>query len=623
MTEGIRNKDSEAPLKIMSGGYEGRPATRTRVEIEELSAIINEQHADGLELKVLGELMEGRGVYEKAERFLHPGTFYNDVHRAIFQTIKKIYGAGGDASLVNVTPQFMSDYPQYADNMPVIAEAETSYTTTAYIETDARQLAEMAAQRSIVKALYPLIHTLQDRTADKLEAYLDFMGKYHDILMQNGLVPEAAAADDACRYVDEGSFSQDLVRYAHSCADAFHISLDVVYTTMFAAVSAAIGSQLALWYKGVYKNYPTLSYCIVAPSSFGKTPPADEILRPLERINKRLMDETKRLKEEVKAENRGKAQLPMPKELQLILKDFTPEARNQALAHNPHGLLLHCDELVMFLKNANRYCNSGEMQQLLNIMDNSSVIINRKSEGATYIESPCMAIYGGIQPDVLKEHFGNRELIASGFNTRWLFCYPDIPDDDPEEDDLTMDDETRNMWDDFICSIYELYPAWSGKGKGGSLELSNTAKNEYKQYKTESRRKQREAEKAMDGYTASIYGKMQIHVLRLAMIIHVMGVNFPKTRIDQAPDDMACRTITLAEMRSAISWANYYEVCAKKVRDLVSDQPKGTAAGHKYGKGEVLRILCDTFGKENINQSMLAKSIGMKQSQVNREFNPK
>lgn len=621
MTEGARYNSADAVMHAFSGTHDSGAVVRKYTDVERFSSLLS-LNSPELEFKVLGELMQGRGEYERVRSILRPGTFYDDLHRAVFTTIVKLYEEGRDISMYDVAQRFEIEFPQYADERVKITDMETECRNTEHLELEARELAYMAEKRSLGKAAYSLISDLQENTSGNMEAVFEFNSKCENIFRQNGSIPESGGVEGEPHHVDEVSFTPEIVKYAHNIAEVFQVSLEMVYTTMFAAVSAAVGSQLKLPYKGEsYINFPSLSYCIVAPSSSNKSAPATEILRPLYKIHRQLVEDTKRREEEAKAENgkpenRGKAQIPMPERLALIIQDFTPEARNQALVHNPHGLMLHSDELPMFLNNANRYCNSGELQQLLNIMDNRSLTVSRKGEGHTFIQSPCMTIYGGIQPGIVEKYFGSPQFIENGFTPRWLFCFPEIQEEVPEENEAVMDGYLQRLWDDFIYSIYEL-----DQNRGRSLELSGTARKEYVKFKNNSKKKQMAAEKAGDLYTASIHGKMQIHVLRLAMIIHVMGVNFPKSKIGKVENPMAYNTITILEMQSAIAWANYFESCALKVRDLVTDQPAGTDKFKKPTKSYAIQMVKAAFGKEKINQKKMAEALGIKQQQVNREFN--
>lgn len=131
---------------------------------------------------------------------------------------------------------------------------------------------------------------------------------------------------------------QTMQRIIQEVSEKRQAAIDFALGPALGAASIAIGSRIVLDAYG-YSNRLNLWIMMIGRSTANKTAPMKDIYAPLYKINNRLFDEYSAKVEAVKAERAAGNDKPLPKTSQILIEDSTPEARNQALEDNPHGLL--------------------------------------------------------------------------------------------------------------------------------------------------------------------------------------------------------------------------------------------------------------------------------------------
>lgn len=377
-------------------------------------------------------------------------------------------------------------------------------------------------------------------------------------------------------------------------SDGYQCNRDFIITSVFTAVSTAIGKRVCT-NDGRYKNYFPLFICLVAPSGSNKTTPMREILRPLTNRNtsnyEAFQESMRKYNAEVKA---GSENTEKPQFRQLIISDSTPESRIKALSENPNVLLVS-DEIATMLYNMNRYNKSGEVPQLISIWSVDDVIINRKSETALLIKEPCLSIIGGTQPDVLADTFGSDYFMSSGFNQRWLFVYPDdVPPAMYSESKVSK--EISDAWNKYIDGLLDFDFANNGIG---TLHIMDKAKQLYIDYYNKLQIKKSGA----CGYMAAVYSKLQIMVERWAGIVHLLGNNPGMSRV--LPE----------EMEYSIRCMDYFERCAEKVYMKLIECRKESKE-KEMGKEE---MIANVYRLTNpTSQSAVAESLGVSKQFISK-----
>ena len=216
------------------------------------------------------------------------------------------------------------------------------------------------------------------------------------------------------------SYLQEIVQ---KLADVHQIDTDYALTGLFSASAAALGDRYRVIDPKGYRNATALWLCQIGISGYGKSQCASWLMEPLlendEMQHNRYKQEYAQW-ERSDAKQRGEK----PKEKKLVLNDYTPEALFASMENaGSNGILLYRDELAGWLKDMGRYGKSGEVEQYLTAWSQQPVRVTRLLRDDNFIKRPCFNVFGGIQPEILHEMLGKDDLIANGFNSRFLFVH--------------------------------------------------------------------------------------------------------------------------------------------------------------------------------------------------------
>lgn len=371
-------------------------------------------------------------------------------------------------------------------------------------------------------------------------------------------------------------------------AKAYECVEDITAAAVFAAVAAIQGKKLYLPYQNI-KDYACNYFCIVAPSGSNKTSPVQALLEPLELNDARLYDNYCRaMKEWRKDQDKDK-----PQPLQTVINDATTEAMFTALERNSNGVLIYSDEIRAYISNLDRYNKGDSSPMLLNIWNNQTKAINRKTEDLVRINEPCLTILGGIQPRLLQSTFG-RYSDGSGFLARWLFFYPELPYREVTEKIELMPSRSKYWFD--VCR-------WlSEKTQIQPLQLTKDAKGLLQSFVDE--RKMMMRFEGVDPDIAEIYGKSQTHIWRLLVLLHT--ISYESDQLKYIPNE-----ITSSEVKYAISLMEYLELCAGRVLDTMS---QGRIV--RMSSKELIKAINDRWPIQNI--SALAEALGISKQYISK-----
>lgn len=377
-------------------------------------------------------------------------------------------------------------------------------------------------------------------------------------------------------------------RYANALSHGFKVSKDLIVATMLMGVAEAANRKLSVVH-GNYTNFPCLWMCVVERSGGNKSEPMARVLKPLEAINRDLVNDYQRAFNSWKDGGEKGIQPPKTK---IIISDSTPEVRNELLMHN--GLLLNRDELLGFLKDINRYSVSGETELMLTIWSGGGFSVDRKTSGCFYVENPLLNICGGIQPSMLQEAFGGKGFESSGFLARWLFLWitdSKVPDSIVEE---TIDKNIENEWFSFIQDIWRMPQT--------EFRLNDEASNGYQFYmaKTASVMNSIDCEDSVRAMLA----KLRIYLLRLVLIIHLLRNG-----------KFAPQCIDAKTMNAAITTCNCFQYWNERAMAAIQD----SGEQKRISNAALIRELAERF---NItNQSEFARLLNRSQQYINKVLN--
>ena len=390
--------------------------------------------------------------------------------------------------------------------------------------------------------------------------------------------------------------SQSVQDYIRTVSESYGCPQDFVVATCFITAGIAAGKKVKLQ-TNPYTNYPNDFVCLVGKPSRNKTGPLKEVTIPLreqDKANFAKYSEAKAAYDQNKREDKnfsGK----QPIFHQRVAGDSTPESRNALLAQGDM-IIIVADELKSFVDSFGRYSKGGngsgaELSQVLSIWSNVSFTINRKSEDTKLVDDPAMSAIGGIQPGPLGKSFGTDSLMDSGFPQRFLFVYPDKAEFIKRIDRKRMTPEMRDSWSNIIGRLFGMEPL--------TLQLSHEAERLYADYADANDMK---ADAEEDDYIGGMRQKMNIHVLRLAIMAHLLSDHWNEP------------VITGEGMEYAIRLADYFtRIHIERIYPLL----RGSSATQRpMTNGDLLRAVNRQFTIKS--QNALAEALGVSQQYVNK-----
>lgn len=396
--------------------------------------------------------------------------------------------------------------------------------------------------------------------------------------------------------------SQPVQDYIKTVAMSYGCHNDYVVTTCLITAGIAAGKRVQLL-TNPYTNYSCDFICLVGRPGTNKTGLIKEITKPLHDYDKD--NYTKYYKAKVaysqSKERWGNFSEKQTLFHQLVVGDSSPEARNELLAQGDMIVII-ADEMRAFIDSFGRYTKGGngsavEISQLLSIWSNDSFSINRKSEDTKFIETAAMSIIGGMQPELIAETFGIKSLMFSGFTQRFLFVYPDKVKFIKRQHRERMTQEKRECWRFVIGRLFNIDPL--------TLQLSKEAERLYTDY-ADSNDMRADAE--ADVYVAGMKQKMNIHVLRLAIMAHLLSDHWNEP------------VITGEGMEYAIRIANYFSrVHVERIYPLLTGN--GKQVPKKLTKELVIAEIGQTFDIQN--KSALADALGYDRAKLTNILNGK
>lgn len=387
----------------------------------------------------------------------------------------------------------------------------------------------------------------------------------------------AAAAHDEAAMLPIDSLPRLTQTYIEEVARQLQCPRDFVTAAALATASTAIGNKVRVR-TGAYTNPLVLWFVLAARSGSNKTYPVKFITDPLRRLDEKLYAD-------FTAEHHQWSKLPVnqrtaePRCPGIVVDDCTDERRSEILYLNSvsgdgtRGAIGIYPELKGMFDAKNQYNNSGSagISKLLRLFDGESVKVDRKNGFTMLIRKPFFNIIGDIQTGMLRDTFGSRMFMTNGLNQRFLFCIIDEVDF-PHRASCDITERDRQLWAELIESLYTGYATHPvskvtypiiEQPFDGDLTLNDEAEQLY----TEFYNSMQDAKLACEtDYESSVYSKLQIHVLRLAGVVHMLHL---AESIVKAP---RAHVIGRVEMDYAIRCMDYFrEMAMRLYRQLTDD----------------------------------------------------
>ena len=332
-------------------------------------------------------------------------------------------------------------------------------------------------------------------------------------------------------------------------------NVDFTAASFLTVFAAAMGNTWSVRFMTGWISRPIIYMVLVGSPSCGKTPPLQQAVAPLLKLDgeydmiycKEM--ETYRQWERMSAKQREKHSLPeemkMPQRKCHVVVDSTVEALIGALRDNPRGVLIYKDEIDSLLSNFNRY-NGSDEGYFLSLFSGTPFKYSRKSSNEhIFLSNPYCSIIGSTQPGRLGEQFGGKRMM-NGFSSRFLKVYPEI-DKMPSWNDTAMPDSVLEEWERIIRKVVTVTPSTDQEGKATSIELlfSQEAKLRVIQWKDEVNNKAY-AETDSDAVRA-LCGKLETYLVRFCLVIQIMHCICGESGMDKIEPGTAELAIRLTE----------------------------------------------------------------------------
>ena len=332
-------------------------------------------------------------------------------------------------------------------------------------------------------------------------------------------------------------------------------NVDFTSASFLTVFAAAMGNTWSVRFMTGWVSRPIIYMVLVGSPSCGKTPPLQQAVAPLLKLDgeydmiycKEM--ETYRRWERMSAKQREKHSLPeemkMPQRKCHVVVDSTVEALIGALRDNPRGVLIYKDEIDSLLSNFNRY-NGSDEGYFLSLFSGTPFKYSRKSNNEhIFLANPYCSIIGSTQPGRLDEQFGGKRMM-NGFSSRFLKVYPEI-DKMPSWNDTAMPDGVLEEWERIIRKVVTVTPSTDQEGKATSIELlfSQEAKLRVIQWKDEVNNKAY-AETDSDAVRA-LCGKLETYLVRFCLVIQIMHCICGESGMDKIEPGTAELAIRLTE----------------------------------------------------------------------------
>ena len=332
-------------------------------------------------------------------------------------------------------------------------------------------------------------------------------------------------------------------------------NVDFTSASFLTVFAAAMGNTWSVRFMTGWVSRPIIYMVLVGSPSCGKTPPLQQAVAPLLKLDgeydmiycKEM--ETYRRWERMSAKQRERHSLPeemeMPQRKCHVVVDSTVEALIGALRDNPRGVLIYKDEIDSLLSNFNRY-NSSDEGYFLSLFSGTPFKYSRKSNNEhIFLANPYCSIIGTTQPGRLGEQFGGKRMM-NGFSSRFLKVYPEI-DKMPSWNDTAMPDGVLEEWERIIRKVVAVTSSTDQEGKTTSIELmfSQEAKLRVIQWKDEVNNKAY-AETDSDAVRA-LCGKLETYLVRFCLVIQIMHCICGESGMDKIEPGTAELAIRLTE----------------------------------------------------------------------------
>jgi len=397
---------------------------------------------------------------------------------------------------------------------------------------------------------------------------------------------------------------------ATDIAETYGVPIEFPTMSIISAIGTALGSKARLT-TDKYTNFPQLWTVIVAPSGVGKSEPLKIAYAPIRHREKqeylRFQERMKEWKQQcLEAKQDGRPPPEKPKQQRILCSDTTPEALFGLLSDN-QAITICRDELAGHFQDFGRYNKSGEVAHHLSSFDNSDFSVDRKGEeNAMMIFKPILSMVGTIQPTVLQEVANQNFMKENGYLQRCLFVFPTNVER-PKYAQKSLKPDYVEAYNTFV-EICLNYP------ENTEFTLTPDASKLFINFANEI---SENVNATNDDYLKSLYAKMEIHALRLALILATINDSRGRpTCLPNTPTPVGRHVnnhgrkpveVSPKSMQYAIDLCQYFIATGKKIHNPPEKVWTNT---------EIYCLIDQEIGIKNV--SKFSESLGIKRQNVEK-----
>lgn len=406
--------------------------------------------------------------------------------------------------------------------------------------------------------------------------------------------------------------------YASNSAERLSVPIEYVLMPLMVSLGSLIGSKLSIYPK-MYDNWevvPNFYGAIVGNPSSKKSPSLSEGLKPISHLvalakdkynedklehdtqkelnkhmtkaaEKQLSDLAKKLatqadddteisQDDLKAKAQELAEAKQSDELipeikRYVTDDGTIESIGELESKHKNGMLVKRDELTGWLASLENESNQQARSFYLEGFNGlGSFQVDRIGRGSVFIDTHCLSVIGGIQPDKLEYYLSKtmKGLGNDGLIQRFqLMVYPD-PLPNSKERDLPPDKQSRD-------AIYNLFETIDSMQLGDFMRYGANPIDDY--YKRPYYRFNDEAyQEFMNWYDAlklrageAEHSIIAEHLIKYAKTVPSLALVFHL--VDCIEHGTSLGAVNMNALRAALAWCEVLESHMMRIYSTVTD----------------------------------------------------
>lgn len=291
--------------------------------------------------------------------------------------------------------------------------------------------------------------------------------------------------------------------------------IDYFAASLMFAHGAAMGNEYKLRVQDSYFEKAAIWLMLVGRPNTMKSPPLDWIMQPFWNRHEEIFDEYQ------KYQDMGVTSQTLT---ETILKDYTPEALVKSHRGNRKGIVIHNDEICNWIDNFKRYSSGGSEPGRWLESWNFKQYGYSRSERKIFVKDTFLPVVGTTQFAAIKRRLSENGLFENGFWERFLFVCPN---------GLTKESRSKEnlppqYYDDYVTNLHKLWGTDNGKYKKDFdpfndfetkiLEMTPEAEDIILNWCEINNKRCNTSDERL----SSLYGKFDMHIYRLAMMLQSM-----------------------------------------------------------------------------------------------------